>query len=253
MRFDRYIFLILSFTIYSCSSVMYSNVGQNVTFLKNRGESSLSINYSNAILSQNTISSGLSLNYAHAFTDKYGIHGNINYSFFNYSGLDYSHVYGELGFGRLMFLKLHDHSYSEVFVGVGFMSLHNDESINANNYYEIRTSFLKPYIQPSFGTSKGKTDFAFTPRIGWVHYLNYNLEPSTGWIGEEYNKYFKEQKNTFVFEPGITLQIGNENLKFRIQYVYSTFGLFKPDYYHEYDNSILIFGLNCHFGTKSGT
>jgi hypothetical protein len=106
----------------------------------------------------------------------------------------------------------------EAFAGLGFGSITNSQ-LNTN----IDMKLIKPFIQPSIGYISKYVDLILTPRIGLVSYTSHTSSFADPVISQQVDEFFEKNKNTLVFEPGITLRAGIKNVKLQLQYNYSTF------------------------------
>jgi hypothetical protein len=218
----------------SCSPVLYSPTTQNVPLLKEKGE----VNIGGG-LAFNDYTEGLSLNLAVAVDSGWAVAGTFN-SMSEDSDSDWEsrgkYIEGAVGrFGTV------DHSpfVYEAFLGMGYGTLSNESGNN-----RINGNFIKPYLQPSFGIRSKIVHLVFTPRFAVVNYVSNRVAVYDNPQQEISARNFFEDKGTsFVFEPGVTLRLGLENVKLELQYVYSTFS-YQSDGMFDLYNNIWNLGLN---------
>jgi len=230
-NFLRFFFLVLPIGFYSCNPVLYTNTSQNVSFLKKKGEISLSANYT--ITSTKPLipqADGFSFNGSAAVTDHFAVHGSYNWLKAKDSYVKYRGNYGELGLGCISIFEEKGPEIFEVFTGIGYLNLKSQEDYPYASDV-IKGDYLKPYIQPTIGFSRDDQYFAFTPRVAYVHNLSYERSPLDSVETAEIARFYS--KDRLLFEPGVTIQVGHKKTRVRLQYVYSTFNfnseyLFKP-------------------------
>ena len=82
---------------------------------------------------------------------------------------------------------------------------------------------MKPFIQSSIGLSTPWFEVALTPRLALVNNTNYEnnlVDPDDRNHAENF---FRENKNKFVFEPGLTVRGGYKGLKANINLSLSSY------------------------------
>ncbi len=84
-------------------------------------------------------------------------------------------------------------------------------------------NYVKPFIQPSIGFTGKWLDIAFTPRIAHVTYTKALIGINDPQMRANAERFFKEKKNTLVFEPGVTFRIGYRGLRAQAQFNVSSF------------------------------
>ena len=90
-----------------------------------------------------------------------------------------------------------------------------------DEYLDVK--LLKPFLQPSFGYISKYVDVILTPRIGLVSYTSHSSSLADPIQSAQTDDFFDRNKNTFVFEPGITIRGGYQRMKIQLQYNYTTF------------------------------
>jgi len=236
MQFLRYFLLVLPLTLFSCGSIYYTSLGQNVSLLKKKGELNVSGNFT-ATSSDGSLfpeSLGLSFNASGAITDHFAVHGSHDRQISVDSYGQYFARYYELGLGGISLIKKEPYIL-EVFVGTGYLWAKNSFH-SPYDWSEDKEDFLRPYIQPSFGVGNEVVVFVVTPRLAYIHNLSFEFDSSNSDASTGFENYVR--KDLFVFEPGVTIQIGKEFPKFRFQYVYSI---------HNYDSGYLRNDSNTQF------
>jgi len=238
-----YVFIIILLSIYflfSCSS-MYIPPMVNIPLHENKGECQIDVG-------AGTNSFYFSGNYA--FTDKYALQVNGNASFHNFSNyydiltdkdrdtyspgglfeIDYdwgefSHQYGEIGFGRYNILN--SVWKFETFAGYGY-GYGYDEFENLYNHYNLG------YIQGNLGRKipKRNFEFGFACRIS---YSEFNFEYTND----------NDERKTLIFdnisiEPNAFYRVGTETVRF-----YSKLGFNLMYSFESFD------GINLYRGIKN--
>lgn len=206
----------------ACTPVLYSNVGQNVPLLKEKGDFSAQVAYSESDGGEDGgwLARGVGIQGAYAISEKIAAIG----SFYSLGGVDDDDTdwsgkgsYFELGAGWYGGQPEKKFLY-EVFLGLGSGSIKNSAS-NANDY--INVGYLKPFVQPSLAFSTKYFDMALTPRIAL---LSYTKKDDYRLTSTEYDpvSYFEENNNQVLFEPGILFRGGFPSVKLELQFNYST-------------------------------
>lgn len=226
--------MVFSLVFGSCGPVLYSNVGQNVPMFLEKGEFSGSINYASSYGQDVTDADGLGLQAAYAFSDKWA--GILSYYSMKNASVTEDEdwqakgSYFEIGGGRYGSFGSKYFAY-EVLGGIGFGGIKNNSNLN-----NIDANIFKPFLQPSFGVISKYADFIITSRFGYVSYTSnsYRLEDDN--MRMQADKFFEEQKSSFVFEPGFTIRGGYKNIKIQIQYNFSSFKNEYDGFYPVNDN-----------------
>lgn len=224
--YQLYAILLTSGLFYaSCSPVLYSTIGQNVPMFTAKGEASLQAGYG-ASFGIDTDADGVALQAGYAVSDHvafigsyYSMKGKNEQGYLGSAPSEWNSKgsYLEFGAGKYGTLKSNPFAW-EVFAGMGTGTIKNEM---VNDYINVK--ILKPFMQPSFGYISNYVDIIFTPRLGLVSFTSHATNSSDPQQSQQTDDFFKKNKNTFVFEPGITLRGGYQNMKVQLQYNYSTF------------------------------
>ena len=198
----------------SCSPVLYSNTGHVVPLFQEKGETML-----NASWATTEDASGVAGHFATAVNNDWALIA----SYYYLADVDDDDWDGhgsqfELGGGRFYTFGQKNRGVVEVFAGVGFGGIDNEF---ANERLDV--GFVKPFIQPSIGVTGPWVDFAFTPRIAFVSYTGQTILIEDPEYRFDAERYFREKKNTFVFEPGMMFRAGYKNIKGQFLLNLSTF------------------------------
>lgn len=209
----------------SCNPVLYSTVGQNVPMCTEKGEVALQAGYA-ASFGKDTDADGVTIQAGYAVSNSLAVMG----SYYSLKGLkeqgfigsapsewDSKGSYMELGVGKYGTFTSKSFAW-EVFVGLGSGAIKNNKFID---YVDCK--LLKPFIQPSFGYISKYIDVIFTPRIGVVSYTSHSSSLVDPQQTQQTYDFFDSNKNTFVFEPGITIRGGYKSMKIQLQYNTTTF------------------------------
>jgi hypothetical protein len=206
----------------SCGPVLYSNVGQNVPLLQEKGEFSGQISLSESFGGWDA--SGVGLQGGYAISEKVAAIG----SFYSMKGDDINDdnewrgngAYFELGAGFFGGNPEKKFIY-EAYAGVGAGSIKNVNLTNPGDFINVK--YLKPFIQPTVAFSTKYFDLALTPRIAYLTYTtqdDYNFDVDLEQLNPQ--EFFDKNSNTLVFEPGIMIRGGFPGAKLELQYNYST-------------------------------
>ncbi|MCU0388510.1 MAG: hypothetical protein MUE71_07885 [Chitinophagaceae bacterium] len=229
------------FILQACNPVLYSNVGQNVPMLKSKGDFAGSLGYAISVGDNPTDGEGLSLQAAYAFSEKWG--GILTFYTMSNMGAPEQDEwksngnYLELGGGRYGVLKNGKWAW-EIYGGLGYYDINNKQEMNYCN-----VTIAKPFLQPSFGFTSRYFDAAITPRVGYLLYASKDYSRLSETPHYQIEQYFKDNNQKFVFEPGITLRGGFEQVKLQLQYNFSTFNVHYDDFYpvNDYFGSVSLF------------
>jgi len=214
--------VVISMMYVACSPVIYATTGQNVPMFQAKGEVSVNASISAAVDANETdyVALGLGIQASAAVSSNVAVIGS--FSGFK-EGLIWetdpasesesygSGMYGDLGVGLFKFNQANG-LIREVFIGCGWGEIRNSYSIDELGGDFLNVRFVKPFIQPTIGISKGNFELAFTPRIALVS-SKFNVG-----LG-----YAHDRKDKFVLEPGLTFRVGSSYLKFQYQFNYSTY------------------------------
>jgi hypothetical protein len=226
------IFLCFSGLLCSCSHYYYVSNIQNVPLFHEKKEYRLSGGYGFGDESQS-----IEIQAAYAVGNKVGIAGNFMSAWGgDVSGHDYGKGnYIDLGIGY--YLPVNAKSVFELYGGVGGSSQHHGYSglsysqgtFSSQNYGSSDLSFMKIYIQPSFGMMFNVFDIAVSTRISNVSYTNIgNYAYGNTYIYDELNTL--KNKSHFFIEPALTLRCGWKRIKIQLQGAYADY-LNRPKMY----------------------
>ncbi|WP_194778070.1 hypothetical protein [Pararhodonellum marinum] len=211
----------------ACSPTIYSSVGHNSPMFTEKGEvvfnaSHASVDVGPAISGGGDTGKGIALQAAYSISNKLAAIGSF-YSMGNTGTRDKDEWssqgnYGEIGFGLYGTGPSKKFGY-EIYGGMGTGSIKN----KLDNKEHMDLTFIKPFVQPSVGFLSRYFDILFTPRLAMLSLR----EQSFLFQDESYSlsarRFFDQSNNSVVFEPGITIRAGYENLKLQLQYAYTTF------------------------------
>ncbi|OOG76819.1 hypothetical protein [Algoriphagus sp. A40] len=216
--------------LYSCGPVLYSNVGQNVPLLQEKGEFSGQVSYSSS--DGAWVANGVGLQGAYAISDRVGVIS----SFYSLKGAENEDdewegkgSYFELGVG--LFGGNPDKKISyEGYAGVGTASIKNTSLIN--NGSTLHLNYIKPFIQSSIGFTTKYFDLALTPRISYLNITSGDdLQLVLDGMPINSGEFLDEINHKVMFEPGILIRGGFPQAKLEIQYNISTLKEPSEDYF----------------------
>lgn len=202
--------------------MMYSNVGQNVPLLKEKGDVFFQGAFSSSGGEENAEGGGFQ--FAYAVSDHWLVHSSL-YVMGNTNSSDLddwrgSGRYFEVGGGYFSTSQNKKWVY-ELTGGLGFSGIKNHLGGASRDY--INVNHFKPYIQPVVGFSLKHFELAFSPRISYVNFSNKEYELFDVSLASEVENFFNQQNDALVLDPGITIRGGIENIKLQLQLVFSTF------------------------------
>ena len=223
----------LAFVTTSCGPMIYSNVGQNVPLFTEKGQANLSTGLG---LTESSV--GFQLQGAIAPGDRVAVISSINFLAGSDSwSWDWNAFYADVGVGT--FGKSGNSKFVwEVFGGIGVGSISNSDT-----YYGeyLNVDYIKPFVQPSFGFKHKVVEFAFTPRIGLVHFTSYDSNAITYSYDYEDEVPFEflisEKRTNFAFEPGFMIRVGKK-VKFQYQLNITSIGY--GGYYEEASQNLYM-------------
>jgi hypothetical protein len=207
----------------SCSHYYYVANVQNVPLFREKNELRLSGSYGCGDESQ----SG-EAQVAYSITDKLALMANfMRATGGTVSSKDYgkgTYFEGAVGY----FKPIAEFGVFEVYGGLGGCRQHHEytrltyDGSSYNDTYQGSSdaSFVKLFIQPSFGITFNWFDVAFSTRICNITYtsIKNNILGNT----TEYEKlYAAEAKSHFNLEPALTLRAGWKNVKVQVQAEYA--------------------------------
>ncbi|SHO64917.1 hypothetical protein [Algoriphagus zhangzhouensis] len=216
------LFMFVSALLQACSPVMYSNVGQNVPLLKEKGDVFLQGGISGSDGEESA--SGGGFQFAYAISD----HWQINSSFYALGNQEISDPddwrgtgnYFEIGGGFYSTSENKKWVY-EITGGLGFSSIKNKLGGVSRDHIDV--GHFKPYLQPAVGVSLKNFEFAFSPRIAYNTFTKKEYEIFDPSLSSEVQTFFDQQGDFLILEPGFTLRGGIKNVKVQIQLVLSSF------------------------------
>ena len=209
--------LFLTALLSSCSHYYYVANVQNVPLFKEKNELRLSGTYG-----EGDETRCLEIQTAYSVTDNIGFMAD----FMSASGGDISsnnygkgnYFEGAIGYYR----PTGKFGVIEIYTGVGSSNQHHEyTSAYYKDYHgSSDLSFIKLFVQPSFGLTFNALDIALSTRVGSLSYYNINNKISGDFNG--YNDLNTvANKNHFILEPAATLRAGWKNVKVQVQAVYA--------------------------------
>jgi hypothetical protein len=208
----------------SCTHYYYVANVQNVPLFREKNELRLSGSYGIGDESESA-----EAQVAYSVTDHFALMANfMSAKGGDVTSKDYgkgSYFEGAIGYFR----PAEDWGVFEVYGGVGGSWQHHEYtgttysgSSGFNNIYQGSSdvSFMKLFIQPSFGITLNFLDVALSTRICNITYTSL-INNAVGNTYEYQKLYDIDQKSHFNIEPAITLRAGWKNLKVQVQAEYA--------------------------------
>ncbi len=176
---------------------------------------------------------------AHSVSDRIGIMGNFMYAQDNYEDNRYgkgSYFDGAIGYYKPIIDEDSGYGVFEIYGGIGRSTQHH----LYDNRARSDLSFIKLFIQPSFGLTTNFLDLAVSTRINRLSFGNANISkpiPSDQICPKELSG-----KNYLLLEPAVTARFGWKNVKvqFQLEGVYDLNNS-NPDFYEDYHISLGLY------------
>lgn len=219
---STFIAVLSGFLLYSCAPALYTNVGQNVPLLKEKGEFAIAAGRGSTGNDHGS-AEGFNTQVAFAVGKSTAVISSF-YSMKSSGGeIQGNGNYFEIGIGKF---KGNEETkfMAEIFGGTGFGSIQN--SVGSD---KINLKYVKPFIQPSCGFSTKVIDIAFTARMALVSYTGKSENISDAQQRQSFDNFWIENKTSFVFEPGVTFRLGYQNIKLQLQYAHTSLKYEWPD------------------------
>lgn len=209
--------LFLTVLLSSCSHYYYVANVQNVPLFKEKNELRLSGTYG-----EGDETRCLEIQTAYSVTDNIGVMAD----FMSASGGDISsknygkgnYFEGAIGYYR----PTGKYGVIEIYTGLGGSNQHHEYSSTDYNDYHGSSdlSFIKFFVQPSFGLTFNALEIALSTRAGSLSYYNINNKIS-GDVNRYYDLNTVANKNHFILEPAATLRAGWKYVKVQAQVGYA--------------------------------
>ena len=213
------LFLIAVLALFSCSPA-YVPTSVEVPIFKEKGEVKASVQTGTCGIIDPHFSVAITDNVALMFNGSYGNSSSDSSDSYHY------HLTGEFGLGY--YENFGNAGFYQVFAGYGLSQVksRSDFWLIDDNTNEPTNAYMhKLFFQPSIGFTYPYIDFAFTPRMTFIHMDVYN---------RTYDDLF--------FEPVLTLTLGSPNFKLTGQG-----GLSIPMQVIDYDYRVFIINIGCSF------
>lgn len=224
--------LVITVGMTSCAHVYYAPSTPNATLFTEKGETRINGLYA----SGGNVSSfqGGEIQLAHSVSKNIGImvNGIAGGRTQNVDDWDWNSPRGlheesgkgsyiEFGAGYFNAFDTKKKWIAEVYGGFGFGSISNDYGSNDRT----KVNHSKIFLQPSMGYKSKHFEFAFVPRMSFIHWESKEIQLSHS--ANDYVKAdmlaIKSRPNFFSFEPAIILRAGGENVKLQTGFTLSNF------------------------------
>jgi hypothetical protein len=229
---------ILAVFLCSCSHYYYVANVQNVPLFKEKNEIQLSGSYGGG-----DESVSIDIQTAYSITDNIAVMAN----FMHANGGDPAYKnYGKGNFfeGAIGYFKpVGKYGVFQIYGGIGGCGQHHEYSSTYYNEYEGSSdlSYVRYFVQPSFGITFKALDIAFSTRFCDV-YFNKIDNNVTGNYYPATDLYSLKYSNHFNLEPALTIRGGWKNIKLQIQAEYA--GLINNQELYFGEDWHLSIGLN---------
>lgn len=205
-----FIHIVFLVAMTSCTHYYYIPQTQNVPLFREKNEYRATVSMGGGV----EIST-IDIQAAYSFTDKFALQTNL---MFANGGGDKN--YGDWGKGNYIdaafgyFKPLRGHGVFEIYAGLGTSNQHHQYSLYGES---ADLSFTKVYIQPSIGLTFSGFDVALTSGFSNINFnkINYQISKYSG----DYSsvELISRNKNSFLFEPSLTIRGGWKYVKLQLQ------------------------------------
>ncbi|MGZ5191852.1 MAG: hypothetical protein ACXWCZ_12635, partial [Flavisolibacter sp.] len=224
--------LIITAGMTSCAHVYYAPSTANAPLFTEKGETRINALYA----SGGNISSfrGGELQLAHAVSKNIGIMANglvggrtEDVSYWDWNSPRGVHEesgngsYLEFAAGYFNTFDSKKKWVGEVYSGVGFGTVSNE--YGAGDFTKVNHS--KFFLQPSIGYKSKNFEFAFVPRISFIHWTPKEIQitiPENDYVNADMMG-IKSKSNFVSFEPALILRGGGEDFKVQCGFTTSNF------------------------------
>lgn len=217
------ILFIITILTLGCGPEYYVPNSQNIPIMKSKGQTNLGIGYN-----ESEYTRGFELQTAHAITNHLALQLNGDWvNSKNDTSNDYKATGRMLEVGAGYFKDIASNFTFETYglLAFGKIELENNKSGTDN----LSAKFNRVGIQPSLSYSRKHFSTSLSSRI--VHLKYKDISGSSNNFDPDY---LKTNNAYWLLEPALTIQVGSENLKFQLQYVYS-YNLTNPSFEQERD------------------
>jgi hypothetical protein len=203
------------FILTGCTHYYYVPPTQNVPLFREKNEVRITANVSN------DVGVGVDIQAAYAMTDKFAIMTSFSSVKDEYENDLGKGNYFDLALGY--YKPLDKNIVFEIYGGFGSStqnhkySYYNDGSPGS----EAHLSFVKLFLQPSFGYTSNGFDVAVTAGLSNVIFREINNRVYQGSVHYEGVNLLSQNKSSFLFEPSLTLRGGWKYAKVQAQILYS--------------------------------
>ncbi len=225
------ILFIITILTLGCGPEYYVPNSQNIPIMKSKSQTNLGIGYN-----ESEYTRGLELQAAHAVTNHFAL--QLNGDWIKSDASDDLKATGrmlEVGAGYFKNVARNFTFETYGLLCFGKVELENNTS-ETNNF---SAKFNRVGIQPSLSYSRKHFSTSLSSRIVHLKYKDIN-----GSSNDFDPDYLKNNNTYWLLEPALTIQVGSENLKFQLQYVYS-YNLTNPSFEQETD--IISLGIKLKF------
>jgi hypothetical protein len=213
------------FFLSGCAHKYYVPPAQNVPLFKEKNE----LRASGCVGGTSEIST-VDAQAAYSFTDRFA--AMVNYmhgaggdkTTLNYGKADY--LDAAVGY----FKAFDKHGVFEIYGGVGGSSQHHNYQYTDSDFFgkprqysgSSDLAFSKVYLQPSIGLTFSGFDIAFTSCISNInfHKISFHMDPND--VERAPLDALSHKRNSFLFEPSLTLRGGWKYVKMQVQLISST-------------------------------
>lgn len=213
-----------------CGPEYYVPNSQNIPIMKSKGQTNLGIGYN-----ESEYTRGFELQTAHAITNHIALQFNGDWvkngkkGYLGDASDDLKTTGRMLEVGAGYFKDIAPNFTFETYGLLGFGKIELENNTSGTNNFSVK--FNRVGIQPSLSYSRKRFSTSLSSRI--VHLKYKDISANGNLEGFDPN-HLKTNNAYWLLEPALTIQVGSENLKFQLQYVYSH-NLTNPSFEQEPD------------------
>nr|WP_294905500.1 hypothetical protein [uncultured Lacibacter sp.] len=207
--------IICSCLLISCTHYYYVPPTQNIPLFKEKNEIRVNANISN------DIGTGTDIQVAYAFSKQFAVMANYSTVKDEVDDANGKGNYFDMAIGY--YKPIQKHFVFEVYGGIGKSNQSHQYADETYQYYEgskggtSELSFIKAFIQPSFGITTNGFDAAVALPLSNVSFGKIKNNTTAGSTDDQMLKAISTNKNAVFFEPSFTIRGGWKYLKIQLQ------------------------------------
>ncbi|MES2239887.1 MAG: hypothetical protein V4497_06450 [Bacteroidota bacterium] len=235
--------IIITILITGCGPSYYVPNSQNIPIMKAKGQTNLGFDFN-----ESDYTRGFEIQAAHAITNHIALQFNGDWvknakdGYLGEAPNEFKAKGSMLEIGAGYFKGIASNLTFETYGLLCFGKI--DYENTTTNINAFSAKFNRLGIQPSLSYSRKHFSSSLSSRIVHLKYKDINASQNSTNFDPNY---LKTNNSYWLLEPALTIQVGSENLKLQLQYVYS-FNLTNPSFEQELD--IISLGLKINLNPK---